>query len=88
MQAHVVRNFPRGVWAAADATYYWGARTTINGRQTDTLQANSRFGLTVALPLNRRNSIKLYGGTGVSSRTHANFNDAGVAWQYRWGAGL
>ena len=88
MQAHVVRNLPRGVWVAADATYYWGGRTTVNGRRTDTLQANSRFGLTVALPLNRHNSIKLYGATGVSSRTHANFNDAGIAWQYRWGAGL
>jgi len=88
MQAHVVRNFPRGVWAAADATYYWGARTTINGRQTDTLQVNSRFGLTLALPVNRHHSIKVYGGTGVSSRTRANFNDVGIAWQYRWGAGL
>ena len=88
LQGHVVRNFPRGVWAAADATYYWGGRTTVNGRRTDTLQASSRFGLTVALPINLRNSIKLYGGAGVSSRTHANFNDMGIAWQYRWGAGL
>ena len=88
VQGHVVRNFAHGVWAAADATYYWGGRTTVNGRRTDTLQANSRFGLTVALPLNRRNSIKVYGGTGISSRTHSNFNDVGLAWQYRWGAGL
>ena len=88
VQGHVVRNFPRGIWVAADATYYWSGRTTVNGRRTDTLQANSRFGLTVAVPLNRRNSIKLYGATGVSSRTHANFNDVGIAWQYRWGAGL
>ena len=88
VQGHVVRNFALGVWAAADATYYWGGRTTVNGRRTDTLQANSRFGLTVALPLNRHNSIKVYGGTGISSRTHSNFNDVGLAWQYRWGAGL
>jgi hypothetical protein len=88
LQAHVVRNFSRGIWVAADATYYWGGRTTLDGRKTDTLQANSRFGLTLALPVNRRNSFKLYGGTGVSSRTHANFNDVGIAWQYRWGAGL
>jgi hypothetical protein len=88
VQGHVVRNFAFGVWAAADATYYWGGRTTVNGHRTDTLQANSRFGLTVALPLNRHNSIKIYGGTGISSRTHSNFNDVGLAWQYRWGAGL
>jgi len=88
LQAHVVRNFPRGIWVAGDATYYWGARTTVDGRKTDSLQANSRFGLTLALPVNLHNSIKLYGGTGVSSRTHSNFNDVGVAWQYRWGAGL
>lgn len=88
LQAHVVRSFPRGVWAAADATYYWGGRTSIDGRETDTLQASSRFGLTLSMPLNLRHSIKIYGARGISSRTHSNFNDAGIAWQYRWGAGL
>jgi hypothetical protein len=42
----------------------------------------------VALPVNRHNSIKLYGSTGVSTRTGSDFDVVGIAWQYRWGGGL
>jgi hypothetical protein len=54
----------------------------------DDLQNNSRVGLTVALPVNRHNSLKLYASTGVSTRTGSDFDTVGVAWQYRWGGGL
>lgn len=88
LQAHVMRSFPRGIWVALNSTYYWGARTTVNDRQTDSLQANSRFGMTLALPVTSRHSLKLYGATGTSSRTKNNFSNGGIVWQYRWGAGL
>lgn len=87
-QAHVMRSFSHGIWVALDATYYWGGRTTVNDHRTDTLQANSRFGATVALPISRHQSLKLYTAAGTSTRTHSNFNDSGIFWQYRWGAGL
>ena len=44
--------------------------------------------MTVALPVTRHHSVKLYGGTGVVTRTGGNFNTVGMAWQYRWGGGL
>ena len=88
LQAHVMRSFPHGIWVALDGTYYWGARTTVNDRQTDSLQANSRFGITIALPISVRQSIKLYSAAGTSSRTRNNFDNTGIAWQYRWGDGL
>ncbi len=87
-QAHAIRTFPRGIWAAVNANYYWGARATVNDRRTDSLQASSRFGLTLGLPVNPRSSIKLYAARGIWARTHSNFTSAGIAWQYRWGAGL
>ena len=46
------------------------------------------MGGTLAFPLDRANSIKLYVSSGVSARTGNNFDLAGVAWQYRWGGGL
>jgi hypothetical protein len=49
---------------------------------------NGRLGLTVSVPINRMNSIKLYGSTGLYSRTGTDFDAAGVAWQVRWGGGL
>jgi hypothetical protein len=46
------------------------------------------LGATLALPLNRHNSIKLYASTGISTRTGSDFDLIGIAWQYRWGGGL
>ena len=46
------------------------------------------LGLTVALPINRRQSLKLYYSSGVVTRTGTDFDTIGGAWQYRWGAGL
>jgi hypothetical protein len=87
-QCAAIYSFPRGVWIAAAATYYTGGRTRIDGVSGDDLQENSRFGLILTLPVNRRNSIKLYANTGVSTRTGNDFDSAGLAWQYRWGGGL
>lgn len=87
-QAHVIYSFGRGIWAALNATYYWGGRTTIDGVAGDTRLGNSRVGATLTLPVNRLHSIKLYASTGVSTRTGTDFDTAGLAWQYRWGAGL
>ena len=88
LQGHLVYPFRYGIWAALDATYYRGGRTTIDRVRGDDLQENSRFGLTVALPVHRHHSVKLYGGTGVLTRTGSNFNTVGMAWQFRWGGGL
>jgi len=38
--------------------------------------------------VNRNNSIKLYASQGVFSRTGNGYDLFGIAWQYRWGAGL
>ena len=88
VQGHLIYNFGAGVWGALDATYYTGGRTTVDGVKGDTLQENTRLGLTVALPVNRYNSIKLYASTGVFARTGSNFNTGGIVWQFRWGGGL
>jgi hypothetical protein len=87
-QAHVVYDFGRGVWGALDGTYDHGGRTTVGGVRNDDVQGNSRVGATLALPVNRNNSIKLYASTGVSTRTGSDYNLGGIAWQYRWGGGL
>ena len=52
------------------------------------MQENSRVGATFALPVSKRNSIKFYVSTGLSTRTGSNFTTGGIAWQYRWGGGL
>ncbi len=87
-QVHLTYSFPNKIWAAASATYYSGGRSTIDNIQNNDLQQNWRVGFTLALPVNRYNSIKIFASDGISARTGSNFNILGIAWQYRWGAGL
>jgi len=87
-QAHVIYSFGRGVWGSLDGTYDYGGRTTVNGVRNDDLQRNSRVGVTLALPVDRNNSIKLYASTGVSTRTGSDYDLGGIGSQNHWGDGL
>jgi hypothetical protein len=87
VRGSIIYNFPSGVWVSLDGTYFTGGRTTLNGVRDDNEQTNTRAGLTLALPVDRYNSIKLNASTGISTRTGSEFSAVGVAWQYRWGAG-
>lgn len=84
-QFHLTYSFPRSIWAAISATYYTGGRTTIEGVENNDLLENWRIGLTLSLPVDRFQSIKFNGSTGVSQRTGTDFDSIGLAWQYRWG---
>ena len=39
-QVHAVYSFHSGLWASADATYFTGGRTTLNGTVNDDRQQN------------------------------------------------
>jgi hypothetical protein len=72
------------VWFAVDSNYYWGANSYVDGVSKDTRLSNSRLGMTLALPVNKQNSIKLNYSDGVSTRTGTNFKTGMLAWQYRF----
>jgi hypothetical protein len=88
IQGHINYNFPKGIWAAIDGTYYWGGSSTVDGVKGNDLQKNTRLGCTLALPLSIHHSLKLNYSTGVSTRTGTDFDLIGILWQYRWGGGL
>ena len=88
VQGHVIHGFAGGSWISVDATFFAGGRTTFNGVLKADLQQNWRAGATYAMPVDRRNSIKLYVSSGLSDRTGNSFDLVGIAWQHRWGGGL
>lgn len=88
VQGHLVYSFSRSIWAAIDATYSTGGRTTIDGFENDDKLSNWRLGATLSLPVDRHHSMKLYASTGVAVRTGGDFDAIGIVWQYRWGDGL
>ena len=87
-QAHVIYRFKSGLWTALDTTYYTGGESTVNGVAKDNKLSNWRTGFTLAMPVNKANSIKFAVSTGVSTRTGTDFTAYLLAWQYRWGGGL
>ncbi len=88
LQGHAIYAFRSGIWVSLDATYFTGGRTTLNGVLGSDLQQNWRVGGTLAFPVDVHNSVKLYASNGVSARTGNSYDLIGIAWQYRWGAGL
>jgi hypothetical protein len=88
LQGHLLYNFPMGIWAAFDATFYAGGRTSIDGVAAPDQLENVRVGGTLALPLGRHYSLKLNGSTGAYTNTGSDFDVVAVAIQYRWGGGL
>ncbi len=87
-QLHVTYNLKRGIWVAVSGTYDYGGCTTIDGVQNDDLQSNSRLGATLALPVNKNNSFKVYASSAVHTVAGSGYDLIGIAWQYRWGSGL
>jgi hypothetical protein len=87
VQGHTLYTFQSGAWIALDGVFFSGGHTALNGVKSDNEQRNTRVGLTVALPIDRQNSLKLSASTGVTTRTGSEFSAVGVAWQYRWGDG-
>jgi hypothetical protein len=87
LQAHVIYGFASGIWLAVNGTWFTGERTTLDGVKGDNRQSNTRAGVTLALPVDRHNSVKLYVSSGTSTRTGSTYDLVGVAWQHRWGGG-
>jgi hypothetical protein len=88
VSGHAIYNMRSGSWWSVDGTYFAGGRSTLNGVLGADLQQNWRAGATLAIPVDRHSSVKLYASRGLSARTGNNFDLLGIAWQYRWGGGL
>jgi hypothetical protein len=87
-QTHLIYNLPSGAWASVAATYFTGGKTSLDRVADRNLQKNWRLGLTVALPITRKISVKVNASKGVWARTGNNFDQIGLALQYRWGTGF
>jgi hypothetical protein len=88
VQGHVIYHTRFGLWAALDATYYGGGAKTVAGVAEGEALQDVRVGGTLAVPINRYNSLKLSASTGAYARGGGNYTTAAIAWQFRWGGGL
>ena len=84
IQGHVIYTFASRIWLAIDGTYYEGGATTLDGVRSNSRLSSSRLGVTLSLPVDANDSLKLFAHSGVSVRTGTDFDAVGAAWQHRW----
>lgn len=74
-------------WLAINGSFFSGGRSTVDGsRNQDELQGG-RIGATLALPLNRHASVKIYAMRGLNAELERDLDIVGIALQYRFGGG-
>jgi len=88
LQGHVIYTFRPGFWIAVDAGVLDGGTTRIEGVVRNTLQKNSRAGMTLVYSLARQHGISFAYSSGVTTRIGADFRTFACGYQYMWGGGL
>ena len=83
-QGNVIYTLRRRMWVSANAAYYTGGQTIVNGVINADRLANSRVGATFSFPLHPRQSIKIAWAKGLTTRFGGDTNILAVAWQYTW----
>lgn len=80
VQLHLVQQFKPGFWAALDANFYGGGRTTVDGNRNRDLQRNSRLGATVVYPFARGQALRFALSTGTVTETGGDFELFSISW--------
>jgi hypothetical protein len=84
-QAHLSYDIRPRLWLSADANYFYGGSTNLNGVKTlGTLIANSRIGITASVPLHKHQSLKFSYNYGEIVRVGGHYHNVAIGWQYSW----
>jgi len=81
LQLHFSYNFKNGMWLSIDGNFFTGGAITVEGLEPVNRENNSRIGLTLSIPLSRKDSIKIAGHTGAFTRAGVDFDVGLVAYQ-------
>ncbi len=83
-QTHLSYNINPRMWIAFNATFYTGGQSSVNDIHKDDRQSNSRIGATLALPIGKRNTLKLAYSDGAIIRSGADFRTVTIGWSSVW----
>jgi hypothetical protein len=84
IQAHLTYKFKRSMWLAADANYYTGGQSSVDGTRNADLQRNSRVGTTFSWALNRHHAVRASVSRGAVTSIGADFTSIAVGYNYVW----
>lgn len=84
-EAHLSYDISRRFWVSADANFWRGGATSLNGvSNPNTAQQSSRVGITASIPLTVHQSLKLSASDGAYVHYGGNYRNLSLAWQYSW----
>jgi hypothetical protein len=81
LQSHVSYALPRRAWLAMNGTWFAGGETRVDGVVNPDLQRDTRFGVTLSVPVAGQQSVKFAYSTGTTTRRGSDFNTFNATWQ-------
>jgi len=84
VQLHASYSFRPALWLAVDGTWYGGGGAHMNDGPSSERLSNTRVGVTLSIPLWKRQSAKFSYSRGASVRVGSNFETIAAAWQILW----
>ncbi len=85
VEAHLSYDVRPRLWVSLDGNFWYGGRTSLNGVENpNTLQKNSRIGVTGSFPITRHQSLKVSYAQGAYIRFGGDYRIFSAAWQYSW----
>ena len=85
IQLHYVYVFGPGFWAAAGTRQSFGGQVYVNGEKSGDTQTNNRIGVSLTVPVSRRQGVKVAFTFGLSTAAGNDYNTFAGAWQMAWG---
>ncbi|MGE5346933.1 MAG: transporter [Acidithiobacillales bacterium] len=84
VQLHASYSFRQAFWLAVDGTWYGGGASHVNDGPPTGRLSNTRVGVTLSVPLGKRQSAKVSYSRGASVRAGSDFDIISAAWQILW----
>ena len=80
IEVHLIRVTKAGIWASLDGNYYAGGRSYLDNDSRADFQRNSRMGITIAWPIQRRHLIKAGYSQGVATESGGDYAIASLSY--------
>lgn len=81
VQLHVIKRFAPGFWGSLNLNGYRGGRSTVNGRELDDLQRDSKAGVTLVFPFAGKHAVKVGYAFGSVNDSDETFNIYQLSYQ-------
>jgi hypothetical protein len=85
LETHLSYDVKPRLWISLDGNFWYGGRTSVNGiLNPNTVQSNSRIGVTASIPVSRHQSLKFSYSGGAYINYGGNYKNVSFGWQYSW----